>query len=43
MPNLSSLDQGGARSLGPASDGSWLSIIELEQFVRSEQGQAQQG
>ena len=40
---LSGLDWGGLCSLGPASDGSWLSIIELEQFVRSEQGQAQQG
>ena len=42
-PNLSSLDQGGARSLGPASDGSRLSILKPEWIVCREKGQAQQG
>ena len=42
-PNLSGLDQGGAHSLGPASDGSWLSIVEPERFVCREKGQVQQG
>ena len=40
---LSGLDWGGACSLGLASDGSWLSIVELERFVHCEQGQAQRG
>ena len=43
MLNLSGLDWGGARSLGPASDGSWLSIVEPERFVRHEKGQVQRG
>ena len=43
MLNLSGLDRGGARSLGLASDGSQLSNVELERFVRHKQGQAQQG
>ena len=43
MLNLSGLDWGGAHNLGPAADGSRLSIVEPEQFVRRKQGQAQQG
>ena len=42
-PNLSGLDRGGARSLGLASDGSRLSIVELERFVCREKGQVQRG
>ena len=42
-PNLSGLDRGGARSLGPASDGSQLSIVEPQRFVHREKGQVQQG
>ena len=42
-PNLSSLDRGSARSLGPAPDGSRLSIVEPERFVRHEQGQVKRG
>ena len=41
--NLSSLDQGSARSLGPASDSSQLSIVELERLVHREKGQVHQG
>ena len=40
---LSGLDQGSARSLGLASDGSRLSIVEPEQFVRLEKGQVKRG
>ena len=43
MLNLSGLDRGGARSLGLASDGSQLSIIEPEWFVHHEKGQVQRG
>ena len=42
-PNLSGLDQRSARSLGPASDGSRLSILEPERFVRREKGQVKRG
>ena len=42
-PNLSGLDRGSARSLGPAPDGSRLSILELERFVRREKGQVKPG
>ena len=37
MPNLSSLDQGGACNPGLASEGSWLSIVEPEWFVHCKQ------
>ena len=37
------LRPGSARSLGPASDGSRLSIVEPEWFVRREKGQVQRG
>ena len=41
--NLTGLDQGSARSLGPAPDGSRLSIVEPEGFVRHEKGQVKRG
>ena len=37
------LRPGSARSLGPAPDGSRLSIVEPERFVRREKGQVQRG
>ena len=37
------LGPGSARSLGPAPDGSRLSIVEPERFVRREKGQVKQG
>ena len=42
-PSLSGLDWGSARSLGPASEGSRLSIVEPERFVRRKKGQVQRG
>ena len=42
-PNLSGLDWGSACSLGPAPDGSRLSIVEPEQFVHREKGQVKWG
>ena len=43
MPNLSDLDRGSARSVGLALDGSRLSIVEPELFVRREKGQVKWG
>ena len=40
---LSGLDRGSARSLGLAPDGSRLSIVEPERFVRREKGQVKRG
>lgn len=40
VPNLSSLDRGGACSLGPASEDSRRSNVEPQRFVRRKQGQA---
>ena len=37
------LGPGSARSLGPAPDGSRLSIIEPDRFVRLEKGQVKRG